>query len=284
MNKKIVFLIISSFLFFNVCFGEYKPTSKDEFLLSKVYQKLDIIIQDNHIKAQKIMDTSQTIYTSYKHVDRIEYIFKSIYSYILKRKTRTDDIPKDNEILSKNYFLQKHWTGIVNDLPQLCFDKYDIIDKIAKEENIPTTLVITAWKTEHNCLFDNPPNWHWIFQIYSKTYETGNIDEEMFKQQIKDYISISKWKINHYNKVKTYWDWNINISYEKFDIDSLRIFAFLYNWAKKNKNPWNSEYVNWNIKPEFKYKKDWFILTFIKVLKREIEYKNKNYQTDNYRL
>lgn len=276
-------LIIMGLLFVNFCFWEYNPTAKDQELLTKTYEKLDIIIKQDSSKAKQIMEKSQNIYTAYKHVDRIKYIFESIYKYILSQKTRTDDIPKNNELVDKNEFLTKHWSWFINNLPQICFDKFDIIDQIAKQEGIPTALIITTWKMEHNCYFDNTANWHGIFQIYSKNYGTGVLSEEWFKQQIRDFIAVAKWKINHYNNNKKYWTWNVNISYDKFDIDSIRIFAFLYNWVKKDKNPWNSEYVNWNLTPEIKYSKDWFILTFIKVLYREVNYHDKIYSTDNYR-
>lgn len=35
---------------------------------------------------------------------------------------------------------------------------YDFIDKIAKEQNFPTELIIAMWKKEDNCHLDNPSN------------------------------------------------------------------------------------------------------------------------------
>ncbi len=269
---RIFFFITILILFlFNNCLAAYTPTLQDQKMLTKSYKKIDTIIKNDQDKAKQIMNKSKEIYSRYEDYTRMYFIFSSLYNYINSHKTRLSEIPKNNELLSKKDFFVKHWSGLSDNLPSNCFEKVEIIDKIAKQENIPTALIISMWKIEHNCFFDNPANWHWIFQLYSKNYGTWEVTEDWFKQQIYDFIAITKWKVAAYNKNKKYWTWELNIYYDKFDIDSLRIFAFLYNWIKKDQNPWNSFYVNGNINPDYSYKKDWFIVTFLKALKREIE-------------
>jgi len=64
---------------------------------------------------------------------------------------------------NKNFqkeFFENHGKNITTSLemPEKCYEFYDIIDEMGKQNNFPTALIISTWSKELNCNFSNPAN------------------------------------------------------------------------------------------------------------------------------
>ena len=63
--------------------------------------------------------------------------------------------------------------------------------------NFPTALTIATRYRETHCGYYLPSNGDGPFQILSKDYGTGEINEDTFTQSIQDFIDFSKGKYAH---------------------------------------------------------------------------------------
>jgi hypothetical protein len=170
------------------------------------------------------------------------------------------------EIISNNKILDR------------CLSKNKLIYKIAKRENIPSALIIATWYMETACNTHNPNNGDWAFQIVSSYYPpSDNITDSQFEQQIMDFIKFSRNKWNWYDKHKLTFSKfqrfdgiSINLTFDDWDIESIRTHAILYNWLYDFALPMTSLYTNGNLTPNHVYVKDWFLTIFLKFLEWEI--------------
>ncbi len=199
-------------------------------------------------------------------------------------KKNTKKINSENNLINKKRldFYNKYGKNIISKKPisPLCLKKYDLIDSIAKKNDFPTELIIATWGMEHSCIFKNPSNWNWNFQIITRVYKPGKITDKQFAIQVQDFINFSKnkWKFwERYKKTK------VHLKYNDYDFASIRYHAAAYNWI------WNhlitSKYINWNLNLKVPYKKDWITTRFLKVLDWEIKNKKNwnTYSTSNYK-
>lgn len=272
--KKTLFLLLF-FSLFSVCFGNYSPTIKDKKLLDSVYQKTDNYVSGDLSKALEISRKIDTIIDNFSSDTRIYYILKKLQNYC-ENKLSLSQKEKITEDSPKQKIFSKYWTEILTDIDTIkpCMKKYDQIDKIAKDMNFPTPLIIATWWMETTCKSYNPSNSHGIFQIQSYDYWTWEFGEEDFQRQIKDFINFSKNKRKRQNNSHVAWENDIDITYKDYSIKDLRLHWYLYNWIYDRTSPSTSMYNNWNLNSKFENNKDWLITVFLKVINRELENKD----------
>ncbi|MEI8090807.1 MAG: hypothetical protein WCG98_00665 [bacterium] len=73
-----------------------------------------------------------------------------------------------------------------------------MLDTISFANNFPTALTIATRYREASCGYYLPSNGDGPFQILSKEYGTGQIDENLFTQTVQDFIDFSKAKRQQY--------------------------------------------------------------------------------------
>ena len=121
------------------------------------------------------------------------------------------------------------------------------------------------------CHLRNPANWRGPFQITSNYYTPWEISLEQFSYEIKDFIEFSKAKWVKYEKNpklrEKFWDVDINITYNHYNLDDLRIHSALYNWlTSKPDYLTDSLFINGNFNSDLKSQRDWIVTMFIKLL------------------
>ncbi len=181
---------------------------------------------------------------------------------------------------NKNFqkeFFENHGKNITTSLemPEKCYEFYDIIDEMGKQNNFPTALIISTWSKELNCNFSNPANGWWLYQITSAYYVPWDITIEDFKKMTQDFIDFSKWKWASYEKNprlrERFWIEKIEITYDFFTLESLQLHAILYNGVWKTTTLSTNTYANNNINSSITGKSDWLITRFLKVIHYEWE-------------
>jgi len=192
-------------------------------------------------------------------------------------KKNTKKINSENNLINKKRidFYNKYAKNIIskNPISNLCLKKYDLIDKIAKKNNFPTELIIATWWMEHSCIFKNPSNWNWNFQIITRVYKPGKITDKQFEIQVQDFIDFSKNKWKFYERYKKLKSWTIKLEYNNYDFISIKYHSAAYNGVFNHLE--NSKYINWNLNKNVVYKKDWITTRFLKILDWKI--KNKKF-------
>jgi len=140
--------------------------------------------------------------------------------------------PQADTSSSKQQFLDKyrHLVDSKNkELLDLCTKYYDKIDIIAKKYDFPVELIIATWFREHTCKFFNPSNGRGNFQITSHYYPPGDITRADFEAQVIAFIKFSQAKRDYYDAIQTYGPEPVSLSYDEFDLTSIRKQAILYN-------------------------------------------------------
>lgn len=182
----------------------------------------------------------------------------------------------------KSDFISQYSSGITfeEDFPKdRCFWRYNTIDNISFANDFPTALTIAVRYRESTCTYGLPSNGDWPFQIVSKDYWTGEINEKIFREIIQDFIDFAKKKIDRYND-KNEWEYPaINLTYTWFSYEDLWKFAGLYNGLSGSTiygeiGPAIPKYfLEWYENFE-NSKRFWLFPAFIKVLERESETHN----------
>ncbi len=154
-------------------------------------------------------------------------------------------------------------------LLDLCKKYYDKIDLVAKQYDFPVELIIATWFREHTCKFKNPGNGRWNFQIITEYYPPGDISRAQFEAQIIDFIKFSEGKWKYYDLTQKFGPDPIELSYNDFDLASIRKQAIYYNWIV-----WTMEknvYANQNFNGISVGWADWIVAAFLKTLKYGLE-------------
>lgn len=154
-------------------------------------------------------------------------------------------------------------------LIDLCTKYYDQVDAIAREYDFPVELIIATWFREHTCKFYNPGNGRGNFQIISRYYPPGDITRAQFEQQVIDFINFSYGKWKFYDQTQNFWPLPISLSYDSFDLLSIRKQAIYYNGIVGT--PENNKYANQNFNGIATGGADGIVATFLKVLKYGLE-------------
>lgn len=282
-------LIIATFaLFCSFALADYSPVYKDYKLLESVYWRLNKVIKKSPDKALSISKNITNVIWKFHNNSRNYYILNEMNNYILQKIKNQNLADLENSEITKSWdktsqatsktnfyetFYNNHWLNIVTDNSSIakCVQHFDLVDKVAKANNFPAELVLATWHLEANCNYYNPANTHWVFQIMVYSYGNWDITEAMFEQQIVDYINFVKNKRNRQNRSFVAWKSKLQISYDNYSINDLRIHWFLYNWIKKWVLPSETLYNNWNLNNKFKHNKDWLITVLLKILKWRVD-------------
>lgn len=180
--------------------------------------------------------------------------------------------PDQFALRSKQEFYDTYAPFLLDTSPMTarCFDYYDEIDAIAKEYDFPTWLILATWHREHSCYFKNPDNGRWNFQIITNEYPPGEITRSDFRGQIIDFIKFSRWKRWWYDNIQVFGPEPVELSYDSFNLASIRKQAILYNGVYPDVRLDNSRYANENF-TQARWWRDGVVAAFIKVLWRELE-------------
>ncbi len=279
--------IISSILLINSSFA-YSPNYDENQKLEYIYKQIDNLYTDKKIDKiirikNKINSKIEKNRNHEKNMYFLRLIKNKLVSYIEKHEKIKKEARAKAKLLEvkketnpKKVFVNKYWNQISWEITNACIKNYDFVDKIAKEQDFPTALIIAMWKKEHNCYLDNPANGWWAFQITSRYYNPGEISLEEFKQEVIDFINFSKNKIAYYNKDSgkfkaIFGKEDIVLNYSNYSARNIRLYALLYNWIKKSTNINTFLFANANLNWDLKSNSDWILTTFVKVLKWELK-------------
>lgn len=180
--------------------------------------------------------------------DRVAYEEEEPQEFFVEQSDELSDtegvfISKD---IQEFYYAFTDRVSSTTPISDLCTRYYKEIDAIAKEYNFPTSLIIATWFKEHTCIFKNPWNGRWNFQIISHTYPAGAITWDQFRQQVVNFIEFSWDKWNYYDSIQRFGPEPIRLTYTEMDLTSLRKHAIMYNGISANSTlEWNS-YANQN--------------------------------------
>lgn len=152
------------------------------------------------------------------------------------------------------------------DISWLCTVYYDQIDQIAKRNDFPTSLIIAMRYREHSCIFSNPDNGRWNFQITSHYYEPGEVSRDEFATQVQEFIDFSRAKWVYYDSIQRFGSEPVALSYTSMDINSIRKHAILYNGVYPDVTLESSWYSNENF-TQFRGGRDGIVATVLKGIK-----------------
>lgn len=224
MKKLLILTLI--FLASNIGISlAYNPTTGDVETINQLKTTLDQINSWNMQDVWNFSTQIKKLLPMVSNDDRISYILKELYNHLYWQFS-TEKLKTKLSIKSGwNQFLQDYNTGIIDiDMEDNCFWRYNTMDNISFANNFPTALTIATRYRETHCWYYLPKNWDGPFQILSKDYGTGEINEEIFTQSIQDFIDFSKDKYANY-KSKV----DINLSYTGTDLNSIISHWWFYN-------------------------------------------------------
>lgn len=150
----------------------------------------------------------------------------------------------------------------------LCTKYFDEVDEIAREYDFPVELIIAIWYREHTCKFFNPGNGWGNFQITSNYYAPGEITRAEFRSQVIDFIEFSRWKWEYYDLTQNFWPEPISLSYNEFDLTSIRKHSIYYNGIVGELE--TNKYTNTNFNGVGVGGTDGIVTYFLKVLEWEL--------------
>ncbi len=287
MKKVISFIFVIS-LSLSTTLG-YQLNTKEEKQVNEAKE----FIQS--LATEKKLNWFESKIKSFKYAS-IKYQRNEKISYVLDEiKNELEKVyeNKTNEIENKKLFVEKYWKDIASwmRVHPRCLEHYDFVDKVARENNFPTALILATWYREHSCLMTSPSNWQWAFQIVSQRYEPWEISKDDLEEKIINFIEFSKAKWDYWEQIKYNWSlperfWTdpINISYDDFTLRDVRLQSILYNWMTQWSTLEVNRYTNTNMSEEINQKlkainpntntnRDWVATMFIKLLNWEIENK-----------
>lgn len=203
----------------------YSPTPDILSVTQALKTQLNLITSGNVKDKRDYYTQIKNILSQFSGDERLSYVLKELantmYLPILNEKAKA----KQASRTGKQEFLATYMTGIKEiTIPDNCTGRYNLIDTISFANNFPTALTIATWYREASCGYYLPGNGNGPFQIVSKNYWTGQINENTFIQTVQDFIDFSKTKRQQY-KTKLW----INLTYTWFDWTGLVNHASLYN-------------------------------------------------------
>lgn len=203
----------------------YTPTSQDQITLVQLKNTLDQINSGNINDIWNFSTQIKKLQPLVAHEPRISYLLQELYIHLYGQFSTAKIKTKISSKSGWNQFLDEYNTGIVEiSMEDKCFWRYNTLDNISFANNFPTALTIATWYRESHCWYYLPKNWDWPFQILSKDYGTGEINEDIFTQSVQDFIDFSKTKYANY-KSKV----DINLSYTGIDLNSIISHGWFYN-------------------------------------------------------
>ena len=203
----------------------YSPTPDILSMTQALKTQLNQITSGNVKDKRDFYTQIKTLMPMFVSDERLSYVLKELantmYLPILTEKAKA----KQASRTGKQEFLASYMTGVKDiTIPDNCTWRYNLIDTISFANNFPTALTMATRYRESNCGYYLPNNGDGPFQILSKDYGTGQIDENTFIQTVQDFIDFSKTKRQQY-KTKLW----INLTYTWVDRTGLVNHASLYN-------------------------------------------------------
>lgn len=236
MKNKIqilVFALVVVFWFVWMTNAEYKLTGDD---LKQFNSQKVTISQASNDGLWSYYTQLSKWYNILKNDERLAAVSSGLRDYTYSLFDSRKKLAKQQSVGDKSKFLDEYRWNITIDeeFPiENCVGWYNTIDNISFANDFPTALTIAVWYKESNCGYYLPANGDGPFQIVSKDYGNGEINEEIFKQTIQDFIDFAKNKIDKYNKKADSDFPEIKISYTWFDYTWVVSFAALYNWGTR---------------------------------------------------
>lgn len=280
--KKLILVISTVAVFISNATFAYTPTAKDINLWYELSERL--------IERLQQANWSEASYSR-------------ILTWLVRAKNRASTNPQYSYILEivsnvvydvyQKYSNTEYFAGLEDfraehdknmltayDQPSnlsLCFKHYPIVDEYARRTNKPTPLILAMWYIETSCAMANPANRDGLFQIINNDYEPWIIDRAWLESQLNDFATFMDNKWNRYysrnpQAPRDLW-------YTSFTYDTLQTFSALYNWIDLetgikrfpllNGNPY---YFLSNYNADYKWRRDWLLVFFLKIAKLEAEY------------
>ena len=236
MKNKIQILVLSFvaiFWFVWITNADYKLTWDD---LKQFNSQKATISQASNYWLWSYYKQLWQWYNILKSDDRLSTISSGLRDYAYSLFDSRKKLSKQQYVGDKSKFLDEYRKDIMiqDEFPiENCVGWYNTIDNISFANDFPTALTIAVWYKESNCGYYLPANGDGPFQIVSKDYGNGEINEEIFRQTIQDFIDFAKNKIDNYNKKADADFPEIKISYTWFDYTWVVSFAALYNWGTR---------------------------------------------------
>jgi hypothetical protein len=283
--KKIVWTVLSMILLFSSSAFAYTPQRSDTNVWYELAERLiDRLKQANWSKTS--YDTMIRSLVNAKA--RIQGNEKYAYIMSIPSDTVYDMYQKyqnEDYFTLLQSFRAKHDATMQSAYDQpnnltTCFKHYPLVDEYARKTNKPTPLILAMWYIESSCAMKNPDNRDGLFQIINNDYAPGVIDRGWLESQLNDFARFmdSKWAWYYSRNPKA----PRELWYTSFTYDALQTFAALYNgidlktwiytYPLLNGAPY---YFLGNYSAEYKGKRDWLLVFFLKLSKLEAEYFGK---------
>lgn len=286
MKKILLLVLLTIFIPFSVF--SYTPTLEDRELIEKTISNLEKVSKNkSELWFNKNLNSFNFFINNYEKDDRIKFILSEVRDFLDEKlfeivEKRTLELEKklENNLNEKRKsFFVEHWKNITNSLnpPNNCIIYFDFVDKIAIENDFPVELILATWWREFNCNLSNPANGWWPFQITSQYYTPWTITLEEFEDSIIKFIDFSRNKWSYFNdspyhNLKTrFWEENINLSYDNYNLRDLRLHSVLYNWIRANTVLETNVFANSNLHSWITSNSDGIVTRFLKILNWRIE-------------
>lgn len=177
----------------------YSPTPDILSMTQALKTQLNQITSGNVKDKRDYYTQLKTLMPMFVSDERLSYVLKELanamYLPILNEKAKA----KQASRTGKQEFLAAYMTGIKDiSVPDNCTGRYNLLDTISFANNFPTALTMATRYRESNCGYYLPNNGDGPFQILSKDYGTGQINENLFVQTVQDFIDFSKAKRQQY--------------------------------------------------------------------------------------
>ncbi|MCX6822728.1 MAG: hypothetical protein NTX91_01870 [candidate division SR1 bacterium] len=203
----------------------YSPTPDILSMTQALKTQLNQITSGNVKDKRDYYTQLKTLMPMFVSDERLSYVLKELanamYLPILNEKAKA----KQASRTGKQEFLAAYMTGIKDiSVPDNCTGRYNLLDTISFANNFPTALTMATRYRESNCGYYLPNNGDGPFQILSKDYGTGQINENLFVQTVQDFIDFSKAKRQQY-KTKL----GISLTYTGINWTGLINHSALYN-------------------------------------------------------
>ena len=234
MKKLLAFLVVwTALTTLWTQVNAYTPSSDIVTMAQALKSQLNQITSGNYKDKRDYYTQIKILSEQFSGDERLHYVLNelsnALYLPILTEKAKV----KQASLQFKQSFLATYLTWIKEITGnENCTWRYNTLDNISFANNFPTALTIATRYREASCGYYLPANGDGPFQILSKDYGTGQINENLFIQAVQDFIDFSKAKRTQY-KSKLW----INLTYTWFDLTGLANHAALYNgWL-----------ISWNI-------------------------------------
>lgn len=230
MKNKILIFILGLMLVGVGSFSNAYTFTWDE--LTQLNSNKDIIKNSSNSDMWSYYNQLSKRYNILENNEKLGNMSKELRNYARNQFQIKKDEAKSQSESTKTKLVNKYNKNITLDIEypeEKCTWRYNKIDNISFANDFPTALTIAVWYRESSCGYYLPNNGDGPFQIVSKDYWTGDIDEETFEKTIQDFIDFSKNKIKKYND-RNEWEYDpIELTYTKYNYNDLWKFAGLYN-------------------------------------------------------